>query len=659
MVYNFCELVDINRFDKLMNSFYDITGIAYSLLDNNNNILARTGWQDICLKFHRNHPVTKKNCLESDCVIKEHLNNGDYFGYKCKNGLMDYAVPIIIGGNHLATIFFGQILHEKPDLNFFKNQAKKYNFNEKEYLKALDKVSIINKEKIKTIMTFYSMLAKMLAEQGLKEKKLLELNSDLNKKNQLINASLAGFALSDLTGKVLYVNPALEKMFGFFKEEIEGKHYTEFFTDMNEDVLKSLINNGKLENIRTGRRKNGTLFKVRQSASVIYNGNKKPFQIVASYIDITNENKTKKELEEKLSFISALIESIPNPVFYKDENLIIQQCNNAFEKMCGLPKLKIIGKNLNQLVHSNKFKKENNKIDIQLLKHGGNKVFETKVNFKNNNTFHVIINKSAFENNKGEITGIIGVIQDITDMKKIHSQAQKVTKFKNEILAIMSHEIRTPLSGIIGFSELLLKSLREDKNKNKDRIEFTGYIYNSARGLIEMLNNLLELSSMEAGRETNIINSKFNVKHMLNEIAKLLQDRITAQNNVIHIICNNEEIYSDALRIQQILFNLIGNAVKFTKNGKISIKVKKGVKNYIFSVNDNGIGIAKAKQKNIFEMFEQVDNGGMVRQYQGVGLGLCVCKKFVEALGGTIAIQSEPGKGSKFTVKIPIIDNIL
>ena len=150
MKYKFSELIDINELQSLLESFTTATGFGTAILDLEGEILTAAGWADICTKFHRIHPITSKKCTESDTVLAALLKKGEPYNiYKCKNGLMDVAVPIIIEGVHMGNLFIGQLLVEVPDVDYFKKQAKKYEFEESLYLEALNKTPIFGEDKIK------------------------------------------------------------------------------------------------------------------------------------------------------------------------------------------------------------------------------------------------------------------------------------------------------------------------------------------------------------------------------------------------------------------------------------------------------------------------------------------------------------------------------
>ena len=175
---SFAQLVDIEQIQHLLEAQFKITGVLSAILDTDENILAAAGWQDICTQFHRVHPGTMQCCRESDAYIKKHLPDftGEYLDYKCKNGLRDVAMPIIIAGEHLATFFTGQFFYDDdtPDPEYFREQARHYGFDEESYLEALRRVPIFTREKIRSIMDYYRNLVQILANMGLKNLKLAE-----------------------------------------------------------------------------------------------------------------------------------------------------------------------------------------------------------------------------------------------------------------------------------------------------------------------------------------------------------------------------------------------------------------------------------------------------------------------------------------------------
>jgi PAS domain S-box-containing protein len=239
MQVNFSDIVDIPKLQSLMETFYAATGIPSGIVDFHGDILVAVGWRDICAKFHRQNPGTEILCRQSDSYIKNHLDLGQpYIWYKCANGLIDAAAPIIVDGVHLATIFQGQFLFEEPDVEQFRQHAQKYGLNEKDYLKALNNVPIYTKEKLDSIMCYFRQLAENLAEMGMTKLRLLESQArtlrDLQFSLKAIVDNTPNFSIRvfGADGKIRYMNKTAERIFNCPFEEAKGKSLDQLGFDL-------------------------------------------------------------------------------------------------------------------------------------------------------------------------------------------------------------------------------------------------------------------------------------------------------------------------------------------------------------------------------------------------------------------------------------------
>ena len=193
--YTVEQIIDIPAFQSLMEQFHKATGINHALIDPEGNVLSSVGWQRICTDFHRVNAITNDMCVKSDQDIIKHLHNGLYACSTCPHGLTDYAVPIIIEGQHLANLFTGQLFHEPPDLNFFRIQAEKFGFDEEDYLGAVREVKVIPKRLIPAIMAFLSELADMLTSSALVRVNLLKFERQRNE--ELLQQRQAALSLAE------------------------------------------------------------------------------------------------------------------------------------------------------------------------------------------------------------------------------------------------------------------------------------------------------------------------------------------------------------------------------------------------------------------------------------------------------------------------------
>lgn len=331
MKYKFTDLVDISKLQKLMEDFYSVTGILLAVSDVEGNILIAVGWHDICTKFHRVNPETEALCKQSDKYLEDHLNIGKpYISYKCANGLIDVAAPIIIDGVHLASIYHGQFFFEKPDVEKFRLRAQKYGFDEKRYLEALAKVPVRSKDDLDAIMNYLSHLADMLAQMGIVQLKTLESKKkalrESEERLQIIfdNTPNIAFRSYDLNRNLLYWNKTFESLFRWTPEELKGKNVDELFSNADpKDVKVFLAMLKKAEKMnklvgpieRTFKNNKGnevtvytTIFPIESSEG------KKEF--ICKDVDITEVKRLEKEMVrmDQLNLVGEMAASIGHEV---------------------------------------------------------------------------------------------------------------------------------------------------------------------------------------------------------------------------------------------------------------------------------------------------------------------------------------------------------
>jgi len=244
------------------------------------------------------------------------------------------------------------------------------------------------------------------------------------------------------------------------------------------------------------------------------------------------------------------------------------------------------------------------------------------------------------------------LLEQNTELEMQKTQLHEASTLKTNFLSNMSHELRTPLNSVIALSGVLNRRL--PGKISREEYSYIGVIERNGKQLLELINDILDISRIESGREEIEI-TKFNTNNIIADVVSMIHPQAEEKNiELLHAESgSNLSITSDAGKCQHILQNLVGNAVKFTEAGKVEIAARQSGKNITIKITDTGIGIAENHLQHIFDEFRQAD-GGTARRFGGSGLGLAIARKYANLLGGTISVKSTPGKGSEFTLTLPL-----
>jgi PAS domain S-box-containing protein len=373
--------------------------------------------------------------------------------------------------------------------------------------------------------------------------------------------------------------------------------------------------------------------------------------------EVAERCRAEQALEDQHAFLRQVVDILPDLVFVKDEHGRFCLANEAFAAAYGTKVTDLMGRTDTEVACNPEESLRGHSDDLEVLETRREKIIpEERHTDSTGNIRWLRTIKRPLNGMKGKATQILGVSIDITEHKQIQQAlvdakeaAEAASDAKSTFLATMSHEIRTPMNGVIGMAELVL-----DTELNPEQREHLEILKSSADSLLDIINEILDFSKIEAGKlELDLVD--FNLRDVLDATAKGFS--LAAQARDIEITCEvqpevPELILADPTRLRQIVVNLMGNAIKFTERGEVSVTVAldSAADDNLwlhFSVRDTGLGIPLEKQKLIFEAFSQVDSS-TTRKFGGTGLGLTISSRLVGLMGGKIWVESDPGKGSTF-----------
>jgi len=378
--------------------------------------------------------------------------------------------------------------------------------------------------------------------------------------------------------------------------------------------------------------------------------------------DLKNEvfqrEKTQLELAERTTLLRSFIDTSPDLIYYRNADGVFSGCNRAVEELTGRSEKELVGLTPWD-VYSKEIAQEVVNTDEMVFSENEEITYEQWLEYPDGKKVYFELRKVPFYSKEGNHLGLVGFGRDITERKKYQDALEKASRDKTTFVSTVSHELRTPLNGIVGLSRMLLDtSLNEEQRQHMQTINV------SAITLGNIFNDIIDMDKF-GRRKLELLPKAINLEDFISEmesISALMAEQKELRFDLERLTPFPSYIEVDATRLRQVLWNLIGNATKFTKEGgvvmSVSVDVEEGMADIIFEVEDTGIGISESEVDKIFAMYYQVKSGKDNLHAVGTGIGLAVSKQLVQMMGGDILVTSEEGFGSTFSVniRVPVVE---
>jgi PAS domain S-box-containing protein len=589
---------------------------------------------------------------EIHCILNE---KGDIlFINEAVGPLLEYTVEEAIG-KRIWDVCYNEDIKRVLQLveEGLKNNLRKFNIDFRIVSKS-GQIKLISWNIICKSHQWYAY-GRDITENKRVENELMKLSFVASKVNNAV-------VINDANNHVTWVNDAFEKITGFNLEDLKGKRLGDLIAGPKTDV----------ELIKKARQLN----KQNQSFTIdllSYRKDKKPIWLsvystvvldeqgevdieVEIIIDITD----KKQAEKELQILSLVASKTNTGVNICDKDGCTTWVNQALETLTGYTLEDLKGKQIGSVMSSDQLdlalvldsrdksrKKESYSIEVQIKKKDGTILW-------------VAVSNTPIISSDGIMERQIELISDITERKQVEKEmieakekALQLSEAKEMFLSVMSHEIRTPLNAILGMTHLLI-----DNEPKPSQVEDLNLLKFSGENLLHIINDILDFSKVETGN-LQLESIPFSLKILSNDIINSLQVNVKKNSNQLkceYDAAIPDQILGDKTRLYQVLMNLLGNAIKFTEAGEVTLSMKQEKQTtehavINFKVSDTGIGIPADKQSYIFESFTQAKTD-ISRKYGGTGLGLAITKKLLKLYNSEIKIESEEGKGSVFSFSI-------
>lgn len=479
---------------------------------------------------------------------------------------------------------------------------------------------------------------------------------------QMVEQSPVSIVMTDTDGRIEYVNPKLSEVSGYTFEEVRGKNPEMFASGLDEsresqEMWRIVSGGGLWSGEFRNRHKNGSIYIEKALIAPIRDSTGVITHFVAIKEDVTQSRRAEEELLKKDIDFRKFLDLLPQRVAFIDRDLNYQFVNKAYAAI--LPDM-AGARSVRDLLTATDFLQMQPVIADVL--EGKAIHFVRYLEYWNGTVRYVDGNLIPEISLDGEVLGFYAVLNDLTELKQIEERlrlakdaAEAANRLKSEFLANMSHEVRTPLNGILGVLQILQTTPLDEEQQ-----EYVQLAVTSSQRLTRLLSDILDISKIEADKLL-IQAQPFDPRNFGRSLGDLFRSGLIDKKLDFQFLCGNDipcSVVGDEARTLQILFNLVGNALKFTDSGYVRVAITRlpfaapGQMRLLACVEDSGPGISEEAQDSIFEPFMQLDSS-YTKRHQGVGLGLTIVSKLVMRMGGSVCLESALGQGTAFYVSLP------
>jgi PAS domain S-box-containing protein len=667
------DIMDLPAVQSLMNRFQAVTGVGMALLDLAGEVVVASGWQDICVQFHRRHPHTAKFCLESDTILSTGIAPGEYKLYKCKNNLWDIATPVLVGDRHVGKLFIGQFFFEdeEPDVSLFRDQARRNGFDEEAYLAALDRVPRYSRARVDAVMGFYAELTHILSALSMANIKLARINAEKDALVRRLEASEASLKRAQRLARIgswtyqLANNKPTWSDEAFRIFDVDPKHgeppwdeYRRWIHPDDVQRIDSAVNRvidegGTYDLMLRLVAPGGVCKEIRAIGEAEVDEAGKVVGLSGTVQDLTELRKAQRRLQ-------GIIEATANGFWMLTDDGSFLDINSSGAKMLGYSRDEIVGLHISDVEAIET--RDETLTRVAQVKANGHMRFETKHRRKDGSTIDVEVSTTYLPSEDGMFFAFISDISERKWAERERAELEDQLHQSQRMEAVgrlaggVAHDFNNLLTVIGGYSDLLLG----DVNQNDPMREDIEEILRATRSASALTAQLLAFS-----RRQIIAPRVLDLREKLLQSENMLQ-RLIGED--IHLRCTAEEdqwtVSFDPGQFDQILVNLVVNARDaMVDGGELTIESKNvalaepartilgpiPAGNYVMiEVRDTGCGMDTKDLNRIFEPFFTTKESG-----RGTGLGLSTVYGILKQNESFINVSSEPGRGTRFLVYVP------